>query len=71
MFTPRFDEKAFLENLLLDESRDAYQSMSPAQRAVVHKAYLCGHAKCLHFVKTQSGGKIGSMTWVEAAPKPV
>ena len=37
-----FPEVEFLNNLLLDESREAYDSMTKAQRAVVRHAYSYG-----------------------------
>ncbi len=40
-----FPVKEFLENLLLDESRDAYSSMSKAQRMLVRRAFSCGLQK--------------------------
>ena len=41
-----FDEAGFLENLLLDEHRNAYRRMDPTQRAVVRFSYNRGWLKC-------------------------
>lgn len=38
-----FDEKKFLEALLLDESRNAYEAMTKEQKKVVRLAYNYGH----------------------------
>ncbi len=37
-----FPEEKFLSNLLLDESREAYHSMTKEQRAIVRYAYSYG-----------------------------
>lgn len=37
-----FDEKRFLENLLLDESRETYASMTKDQRHLLRAAYRFG-----------------------------
>lgn len=39
---PSFDEKKFLENLLLDEHRDIYNKMTAPEKALLRKAYLFG-----------------------------
>jgi len=39
---PAFDEKKFLENLVLDEHREAYARMDKQQQMVVRFAYNAG-----------------------------
>jgi hypothetical protein len=40
---PSFPVEKWLENLLLDEYREAYSLMTPTQQACVRKAYLYGY----------------------------
>jgi hypothetical protein len=43
MITPAFDVKDFMENLLFDRHREAYQTMSEDQKAVVRFAFIRGY----------------------------
>lgn len=45
MQPPKFDEKKFLENLLLDEHREAYARMDKSQRTLVRFAFASGWLK--------------------------
>ena len=38
----KFPEKKFLENLLMQEDRDAYNAMTPEQKRIVRFAYIAG-----------------------------
>lgn len=45
MKIPTFDVEKFLESLLLDKDREAYQRMDKEQQAVVRRAFHYGHIK--------------------------